>query len=91
MPAMSNLVPCPAAPRNCVATWRKVVAALLDIFFVFFIAGYAVGYLTGSLTSDGFELKGVPALIVLLTIALYFVIFTRLLGGTVWQRLLGVR
>jgi len=88
---MSNLVPCRVEPRRCVAPWRKVAAAALDLLFVFFIAGYAVGYLTGNLTKGGFELHGAPALIVFAAIALYFVVFTRFLGGTVWQRLLGVR
>jgi hypothetical protein len=88
---MSNLVPCHAAPRAPVAAWRKVVAAVLDFVFIFFIAGYVVGYLTGNLTSNGFELKGAPALVVFATIPLYFVIFAKFLGGTLWQRVLGVR
>jgi hypothetical protein len=89
---MSNdLIPYPAEPRQSVATWRKVTAAALDFFFAFFIAGFFVGYLTGNLTNSGFELKGAPALAVFAAIALYFVIFARFLGGTVWQRLLGVR
>jgi hypothetical protein len=33
----------------------------------------------------------VPALVVFAAVALYFVIFTKFLGGTVWQRVLGVR
>ena len=77
--------------RKPVATWRKVVAAILDFVFVFFIAGYAVGYATGNLTDSGFELKGGPALVVFALIALYFVAFTKFLGGTVWQRVLGAR
>ena len=32
-----------------------------------------------------------PALIVFAIIAVYFVIFMKFLGGTPWQRLLGVR
>ena len=88
---MSNLVPTRAEPRSSAATWRKVVAAALDFLFVFFVAGFAVGYLTGNLTKGGFELNGAPALAVFAAIALYFVIFTRFLGGTVWQRVLGVR
>jgi hypothetical protein len=88
---MSNLVPYRVEPRNCAATWRKVVAAALDFLFAFFVAGFAVGYLTGNLTNSGFELKGAPALAVFVAIALYFVIFTKVLGGTVWQRVLGVR
>lgn len=73
------------------AGWRKVLAVVLDFIFVFFIAGYAVGYLTGNLTNDGFDLKGAPALIVFAAIAVYFVVFIRFLGGTIWQRVLGVR
>ncbi len=77
--------------RQPVATWRKVLAVVLDFIFVFMIAGYAIGYLTGNLANGGFELKGGPALIVFALIALYFVIFMKLLGGTVWQRALGAR
>jgi hypothetical protein len=88
---MSNLSPPCVEPRHSVATWRKVVAAALDFLFVFFIAGFAVGYLTGNLTKGGFELHGAPALAVFAAIALYFVVCTRFLGGTVWQRVLGVR
>jgi hypothetical protein len=74
-----------------VSTWRKVVAAILDFFFVMFIGGYAIGYMTGNLTDEGFSLNGAPALILFAIIILYFVIFTRYLGGTLFQRLLGVR
>lgn len=85
-PAVSE----PNAPKP-VATWRKVVAAILDFIFVFAIAGYAIGYMTGSLTEGGFNLQGGPAFILFAIVILYFVVFTRFLGGTVWQRLLGVR
>jgi hypothetical protein len=71
--------------------WRKVLAAILDFFFALYIAGYAVGYLTGNLTGDGFKLEGAPAFAVFALVALYFAVFTRLLGGTIWQRLLGAR
>lgn len=74
-----------------VATWRKVVAAILDFAFVMGIAGYTIAYFTGNTTDEGFDLKGGPAFILFAIIILYFVIFTRYLGGTVWQRLLGVR
>lgn len=77
--------------RKTVAGWRKALAVVLDFIFVFFFAGYVVGYLTGNLTDDGFALKGTPALIVFAMIAVYFVVFTKLLGGTIWQRLLGVK
>jgi hypothetical protein len=74
-----------------VSGWRRVLAAVLDFFFVFYIAGYVVGSFTGDLADGGFELKGAPALIVFALIAAYFVVFTRFLGGTIWQRLLGAR
>jgi hypothetical protein len=74
-----------------VSTWRKVFAAALDFIFVFAIAGYAIASMTGNVGEDGFELKGGPAFLLFAIVILYFVIFTRFLGGTVWQRLLGVR
>ena len=58
---------------------------------MFAISGYAIGYLTGNLTAEGLDLKGGPAFILFAVIALYFVIFLKFLGGTVWQRVLGVR
>jgi len=80
-----------SAPRKPVATWRKVLAAALDFIFVFAIAGYVIGYMTGNLTDGGFELKGGPAMMVFAIVALYFAICIKFLGGTVWQRLLGVK
>ena len=74
-----------------IATWRKVVVAILDFLFIFAAAGYVVGYMTGNLSENGFEFKGGPAFIVFAIIILYFVIFRRYLGGTVFQRLLGAR
>ncbi|MBI3703819.1 MAG: RDD family protein [Rhizobiales bacterium] len=74
-----------------VSTWRKVVAAILDFIFVLFIGDYAIGYMTGSLTEEGFSLQGGPALILFAIIILYFIVFSRFLGGTLFQRLLGVR
>jgi hypothetical protein len=74
-----------------VATWRKVVAAILDFLTIFFVAGYLIGRLTGNLTEGGFSLDGAPALALFAIIIAYFVAFTKYLGGTPWQRLLGVR
>ena len=71
-----------------VATWRKVVAAILDFFMIFFVGGYVIGRLTGNLSDGGFSLEGASALILFAVIAVYFVIFTKFLGGTLWQRLL---
>lgn len=48
----------------------------------------AIAYLTGDLTEEGFSLKGGPAFMLFAIIILYFIVFARYLGGTVWQRLL---
>ena len=85
---MSNSTVSQSEPRKAVSAWRKVIAAVLDFTFVFAIAGYAIAYATGNLTDDGFELKGGLAFILFGVIALYFVVFIKLLGGTPWQRLL---
>ena len=74
-----------------VGTWRKVFAAILDFFTVLIVGGYAIAYLTGDTTTDGFELNGAPALALFAIIILYFVIGDRYFGGTIWRRLLGVR
>ena len=79
------------AAAKPVSTWRKVVAGILDFICVLMIGGYAIGYMTGNVSDEGFKLNGAPALLLFAVIILYFVVFTRYLGGTVWQRLLGVR
>ena len=74
-----------------IATWRKVLAAVLDFLTILFVGGYAVGYLTGNLTADGFNLEGKSALILFAVIIVYFVVGSKYLGGTVWQRILHAR
>ena len=70
------------------ATWRKVSAAILDFFTVFFVLGYTIAQLIGNVTNEGFKLEGMPALIMFALIAVYFVAGTKYLGGTIWQRIL---
>ena len=74
-----------------VATWRKVLAAVLDFLTIFFVGGYAIGYLTGNLTAEGFNLAGKSALMLFAVIIVYFVVGSKYLGGTVWQRILHAR
>ncbi len=74
-----------------VSTWRKVFAAILDFLTVFFAGGYLIGYSTGTLTTGGFKLEGVPALILFAVIVAYFVVGRKYLNGTIWQRILGAR
>jgi hypothetical protein len=83
----------PIAPPSAaaIATWRKVVAAILDFLTIFFAGGYVIGHLTGGLTDDGFKLEGGPALVLFAVVIAYFVVLGRYLGGTLWQRILGAR
>ena len=71
-----------------VPTWRRVLAAILDFVTIFFVGGYAIGYFTGNLTSEGFNLQGATALILFAIIVVYFVAGSKYLGGTIWQRIL---
>jgi hypothetical protein len=75
-------------PAKPISTWRKVVAAILDLLTIFFVGGFVVGYLSGGLTDNGFDLKGGPALILFALIIAYFVVGRKFAGGTLWQRIL---
>ncbi|MVB00440.1 hypothetical protein GN325_01250 [Agrobacterium vitis] len=68
--------------------WRIILAFILDLFSSFFVLGYIVGYLSGGLTPDGFQLNGLPAFIMFALVIAYFVVFNRFLGGTIWKRIL---
>ncbi len=70
------------------ATGRKVLAAILDFFTIFFVLGYTIAKLTGNVTNDGFKLEGMPAFVLFALIIVYFVAGTKYLGGTIWQRIL---
>ncbi len=64
---------------------------MLDFFTIFFAGGYAIGKLTGNMTDTGFNLNGMPALVLFAVIIIYFVVGTRYAGGTIWQRILKTR
>ena len=77
-----------AAPAP-VATWRIVLAAVLDSLTAFVVFGYLIAKATGNTTDTGFQLNGVPALVLFALVIAYFVIGNRT-GGTLWKRILGV-
>lgn len=81
--------PTTSEPRKPAGTWRKVIAAILDFIFIFFVGGFVIGYFTGGLTDGGFKLNGAPAFLLFAVVVLYFIVFRRYLGGTLFQRLLG--
>ena len=70
-----------------VSSFRIVMAAILDFFTIFIIGGYLVARFSGNTTEGGFQLEGVPALILFAIMIAYFVL-GRYLGGTLWQRIL---
>lgn len=74
-----------------VATWRKIVAAILDFFTIFLVGGYVIAKLTGNTTSGGFQLNGTPAIVLFVVIIAYFWLGSRYAGGTIWQRILRTR
>lgn len=78
-------------PPKRPATWKLVLAAILDFITAFFVIGFLVAWLTGGLTDNGFSLQGIPALICFLLIIAYFVVFNKFLGGTIWRWILGAR
>ncbi|MDG2570693.1 hypothetical protein P7L87_24360 [Vibrio parahaemolyticus] len=71
--------------------WRIIVAFVLDFFSAFLILGTFISSATGSTTDRGFTLSGWPALIFILGLIGYFLIFNRFFGGTVWKHILGVK
>ena len=71
-----------------VATWRKIVAAVLDFATVLLGGGYAIGAMAGDLTAEGFKLERMPALTLFTLTIIYFVAGSKYLGGTIWQRVL---
>jgi hypothetical protein len=70
---------------------RRVIAAVLDFFTIFFVGGFAIGAVTGEAKLGSFNLQGTTALLLFALIAVYFFVGSRYLGGTLWQRILRTR
>jgi hypothetical protein len=70
------------------ATWRIVLAAVLDFITAFWAFGMLVASVSGGRTAGGFNLQGTPALICFALMVAYFVVFNKFLGGTIWKRIL---
>ncbi len=71
-------------------TWKVVLAFILDLFTSFFGLGYLIALLTGNTTQGGFELNGLPALLLFAGVIAYMWLMPRY-GGRLWQRILGTR
>jgi uncharacterized RDD family membrane protein YckC len=77
-------------PIKAAPIWKRVLAVILDFFSAFFAFGMAIASLTGGRTAGGFSLDGWPALVLFVLVAAYFFIGRRYLGGTLWDRILGI-
>jgi hypothetical protein len=73
------------------ATWKRVIASILDFFTVLFVGGYGIALFSGGMTSDGFSLNGPPAIALFALIAVYFFVGRRYAGGTLWDRIFRIR
>ncbi|KQQ46737.1 MULTISPECIES: hypothetical protein [Rhizobium/Agrobacterium group] len=78
----------PATSSSQPATWRIVLAFILDFFTAFWVFGFLVATLFGGRTENGFELNGMPALLAFVLMVAYFLVFNKFLGGTIWKRIL---
>ncbi|MCF3593659.1 hypothetical protein LZG00_06575 [Rhodobacteraceae bacterium LMO-12] len=72
------------------ATWKVVVAFILDLLTSFILFGYLIAKFTGNTTEGGFELNGLPALVLFAAVIAYMWLMPRF-GGRLWQRILGAR
>ncbi len=70
--------------------WKRGRAAILDFFTVFIGGGYVIARLTGHLTDSGFDLSGWTALALFALVVVYFFVGRRYVGGTLWDRILGI-
>jgi len=65
----------------------RFLATTLDFFTAFIGFGLAIAYATGAMTQGGFQLTGVPALVLFALMIGYFYVGRRLAGGTLWDRI----
>lgn len=72
------------------STFKRVVAAVFDFFTVFFVGGWLIGKVTGETTQDGFSLSGGPAFALFALVVIYFFVGRKVVGGTLWDRILGI-
>ncbi|HTP93960.1 MAG TPA: hypothetical protein VMJ52_19605 [Xanthobacteraceae bacterium] len=67
------------------------MAVILDLMTLFLGGGYLIALAAGQTTGNGFNLKGAPALLLIAIIAVYFFVLRRYAGGTLWDRILGIK
>lgn len=65
----------------------RFLATTLDFLTTFVGFGLAIAYATGAMTQGGFNLTGLPALLLFALIVAYFFVGRKLAGGTLWDRI----
>ena len=65
----------------------RFLATTLDLLTAFIGFGLAIAFATGSITQGGFQLTGLPALLLIALVVAYFFVGRRLAGGTLWDRI----
>jgi uncharacterized RDD family membrane protein YckC len=70
--------------------WKRVLAAILDFFTVFFLFGWIIGHFTGNNTDNGFKLDGWPAILLFAVVIVYFFVGRCYAGGTLCDRILRI-
>ncbi|MAM08876.1 MAG: hypothetical protein CML23_00130 [Rhizobiaceae bacterium] len=70
--------------------WRIILAYFLDFQMLFWVLDFLIGYQTGQLTPNGFDVQGVSALLLTVLMVSYFVICHMYLRGTLWRHILRV-
>ena len=78
-------------PVKPASTFKRVLAAVLDFFTVFFGGGWIIGRLTGETTDNGFALSGGAALALFAIVIAYFFVGRKVIGGTLWDRIFGIQ
>ncbi len=74
-----------------VGTGRKILAGILDFITSFGGLGYLIAKFTGDTTENGFQLNGLPALVLFALVLAYFILLPKFVGGTIWQKILRTR
>lgn len=69
---------------------KKILAFIIDFLLSFVLVGYIIAVLTGNTSSDGFNLTGIPALILFIEIILYFTVLKKALGKTIGRMVLKI-
>jgi uncharacterized membrane protein YoaK (UPF0700 family) len=87
----AGLTPPAPPPEPRTGALLHAAADVLDLVTIFLAGGLAVAWLTGNLTGTGWSLFGWSGWAHTFVIVAYFWLGRCYLGGTIWQRIFGIR